>query len=96
VFYAISELSEEEEEMVIQANLFIKRRSLSLPGLSSPPKRKSKHNGKDEAFDNNLFYYIEAFMEQAIQYKLKESKSNPYAGHEFIEGRPRSFSEAVL
>ena len=52
-------------------------------------------NDCDEAFDTKLFYYIEAFMDLAIQKKSKELMSNFYLESSYPGGRTRSCSYAI-
>ena len=52
-------------------------------------------NDNDEAFDTKLFYYIEAFMDLAIQKKSKELMSNFYLESSYPGGRTRSCSYAI-
>ena len=59
--------------------------SSSLPSLNDFPDKGSKN--ENDAFDTKLFYYIEAFMDVAIQRQVKESMKNSSPG-----GRTRSSS----
>ncbi|CAG9332310.1 unnamed protein product [Blepharisma stoltei] len=94
VVMMISELSEEDEEDHENfPHLDSLGRSLSLPSLMddhSIKKKVKKKRDEDEAFNQKLFYYIEAFMEQAIEMKVKDLRKN-----ETPEGRIRSCSYAL-
>ena len=59
---------------------------------SERPTRKSDDN---EAFNTKLFYYIEAFMDLAIQKRSKELMSNFYLEFAYPGGRTRSCSYAI-
>ena len=59
--------------------------SSSLPSLDDSPFKGSKN--ENDALDTKLFYYIEAFMDVAIQRQVKESMKNLSPG-----GRTRSCS----
>jgi len=89
----ISELSSSEEEDR-EETFAIKDsngRSLSLPSLvalNSQPPVKAETND-EQAFNNKLFYYIEAFLEQSIQIKLRQLRRFEAPG-----GRLRSISNA--
>jgi len=91
----ISELSSSEEEDH-ELDLPVKDangRSLSLPFITKyKPKKKEKLlETESEAFNQKLFYYIEAFMDQAIQKKIKE-----IIQFETPQGRLRSSSYAIF
>ena len=49
---------------------------------------------KKEAFDKKLFYYIEAFIDIALQKKVMDLLSNIYLEYTTPNGRPRSSSDA--
>mmetsp|Transcript_10342 Transcript_10342/g.10293 ORF Transcript_10342/g.10293 Transcript_10342/m.10293 type:complete len:431 (+) Transcript_10342:443-1735(+) len=97
VVLTISEMSSsEEEDSDEDLNLSFKDsngRSLSLPFLTKIKPKKIEEKPKEiesEAFNQKLFYYIDAFMDQAIQKKIKEIRQC-----ETPEGRHRSSSYAV-
>lgn len=94
----ISEVSEEDDfdednlsfdESPSNPNLSFS--SSSLPYLDEP----LPVNDGDEAFDTKLFYYIEAFMDLAIQKKVKELMSKAYLEFHYPGGRTRSCSFAI-
>jgi hypothetical protein len=59
--------------------LSLHRRTRSTPVAVRYEDEKSKGEDVEEAFDDNLFHYIEAFLDQAVQRKVKETKSKVYA-----------------
>jgi Phosphatidylinositol 3- and 4-kinase/Ubiquitin family len=94
----ISEVSDESEfeefEKDIDSlpnNLNLSFSSSGLPCLDD----LSHNNSEDEAFNTKLFYYIEAFMDLAIQKKVKELMSKLYLESEIPGGRIRSCSYAL-
>lgn len=92
VVLTISELSESEEVDHDLSPINGVNRSMSLPPLKVQNSLKSinkKKIDKNEAFNQKLFYYIEAFMDQAIQKKIKDLRRN-----ETPLGRIRSCSYA--
>ena len=94
----ISEVSEEEDfdeddfpDFDSPSNANLSFSSSSLPYLEDLVPA----NENDEAFDTKLFYYIEAFMDLAIQKKSKELMSNDYLECSYPGGRTRSCSFAI-
>jgi hypothetical protein len=89
VFLTIKEEEEEDEEEVFITDNY--GRSISLPCLASlisPAKKEEPRR----AFDNKLFYYIEAFIDLAIEKKIRDLNSKDYL--EFnVNGRMRSLSD---
>jgi hypothetical protein len=93
---AISEVSDDDFEESFEEDLFelnsddlpsnpnLSFSSSSLPSLDDSPMRGVK---SDDAFDTKLFYYIETFMDVAIQRMLKEQMKYSSPG-----GRTRSCS----
>lgn len=83
------EKDEDDDEDLLMAD--IDGRSLSLPCFA---KLNSKsQNDKLEAFDKKLFYYIEAFIELAIQKKVRDLISKIYLEFTNPNGRTRSVSD---
>lgn len=96
----ISEVSEEDdfdeesfesnlEDLPSNPNLSFSSSSLPCLDYQSPVKKGKDSN---EAFDMKLFYYIEAFMDLAIQKKVKELMSKIYIENLNPGGRTRSCS----
>jgi hypothetical protein len=96
----ISEVSEEDdfdeesfesnlEDLPSNPNLSFSSSSLPCLDYQSPVKKGKDSN---EAFDMKLFYYIEAFMDLAIQKKVKELMSKIYIENLNSGGRTRSCS----
>ena len=90
VFLTIKEVDEELEEEVFITDP--SGRSISLPCLASLSSQLKSESPK-QAFDNKLFYYIEAFIELAIEKKIRDLHSNFYLENTNINGRLRSFSD---
>jgi len=67
------------------------RRTRSSP-VAVLPEQAVKREEKQEAFDEQLFHYIEAFLDQAVLRKVKETKSNVYTDDRSSESRVRSKS----
>ena len=92
VLGAIDEEDEYEEQEVVddlpKAAPQFHRRTRSTP-VSVLPEGEP---GAEEAFDEQLFHYIEAFLEQAVARKAKETKSERDAGDRSSETRVRSKS----
>lgn len=87
-------ISEEKEESDEDEDLHIDEysgRSLSLPCFAKL-NSKSKKN-KHEAFDKKLFYYMESFIELAVQQKVKDILSKIYLEFTNPNGRVRSVSD---
>lgn len=85
VFITIKETSEEnenDESEIFQSN----SRTLSLPCLDSIGSRFSV-TGDEFAFNQKFFYYLESFLQLAVDKKAKEIEGNWNSN-----GRPRSIS----
>lgn len=96
----IAEISSEDKESDEEGDYMplkeINGRSLSLPSLRPlEDHKRSIIKEETQAFDQKLFYYIEAFINQSIQQKLKEIRSNFKLDNETPEGRNRSCSNAI-
>lgn len=90
VFVTIKEVEEEDEEetFIVDYN----GRSLSLPNLVAL-ESVGKKEVKKQAFDNKLFYYIEAFIDLAIEKKIRDINSKWYLEFMNPNGRLRSISD---
>lgn len=92
----IEETDEEESEPEEVDDLpkplsTIHRRTRSSP-VSVLPEQPIRHEENQEAFDEHLFHYIEAFLDQAVQRKVKETKSTRYLDDRSNDCRVRSKS----
>ena len=83
-------LEDEENETGNSQNLSFSSSNLYY---SERPAHKSDDN---EAFNTKLFYYIEAFMDLAIQKTSKELMSKFYIEFAYPGGRIRSLSNALI
>ena len=91
IVMTISEVKEEDDDEECQLTDF-DGRSLSLPSFV---KLNSKQPipEREEAFDKKLFYYIESFIELAVQKKIRDLMSKSYVEFSTPEGRLRSSSD---
>jgi len=92
----IEETDEEESELeevdeLPKPLVSAHRRTRSSP-VAVLPERAIKPQEKQEAFDEQLFHYIEAFLDQAVQHKVKETKSKHYPDDRSSDSRVRSKS----
>ena len=89
------EESEEEDSDFLEMNDLTEMtgRSISLPCFVKLNPKLVKE--KNEAFDKRLFYYIEAFIDMALQKKVMDLLSKIYLEYTTSSGRQRSFSEAL-
>lgn len=81
-------ITEEEEKSDEETPIRKLKRVISLPELKEPENAKKESN---TAFDDELFYYIDMFIQQAVQNKARRSLAE-----ENIEGcRSRSLSNII-
>ena len=88
----ISEVKEEDDDEE-SMSIDIAGRSISLPSFVKLNSKKD-HAESEEAFDRKLFYYIESFIELAVQKKVRDLMSKTYIEYSTPEGRLRSASDA--
>jgi Phosphatidylinositol 3- and 4-kinase len=86
----INEVKEEEDDEELQV-LDLTGRSWSLPSFKKLTSKTLRE--KNEAFDKKLFYYIEAFIELAVQKKVRDLLSKVYLEYTTPDGRTRSISD---
>lgn len=91
IFVTIKEVEEELEEETFNSDY--NWRSLSLLNLVAFENSQIKKKVKKMAFDNKLFYYIEAFIDLAIEKKIRDINSKEYLEFMNPNGRLRSISD---
>jgi len=86
------EESEPEEVDELPKPLFTAHRRTRSSPVAVLPEKPIKPEESQEAFDDQLFHYIEAFLDQAVQRKTKETKSTSYIDDRSSDCRVRSKS----
>ena len=86
------EESEPEEVEELPKPLFTAHRRTRSSPLAVLPEQCLKLEDSEEAFNEQLFHYIEAFLDQAVLRKAKETKSKGYIDDRSGDCRVRSKS----